>query len=168
MSPALSSFDGQKPGVHGKHKVNMNYLKNCQSRYRSNPLMGRTRTGSPDGFKPSKFDCTLKICVQPISRARDLGPQTLYMQEVKALMRLHVSTSSSESKLLIYVISTEISCHCAGAIKLELFLNLMYCIRINIVLDLESSLNIYQMTICLKELSDYSLGYLPKEFGLKL
>ena len=32
-------------------------LENCQSRYRSNTWMGRTRTGGPDEFEPSKFDC---------------------------------------------------------------------------------------------------------------
>ena len=35
----------------------MNYLENCQSRYGSNPSMGRTRTIGPDEFEPSKFDC---------------------------------------------------------------------------------------------------------------
>ena len=99
MSPALSSFDRQKPGVHGKHKVHMNYLENCQSRYRSNPLMGRTRTDGPDGFEPLKFECTLKNVCSPSAEQEILVLihfHTLYMQ-VKALMRLHISTSSSES-----------------------------------------------------------------------
>ena len=35
----------------------MNQLENCQSRYRSNTWMGRTRTNGPYEFEPSKFDC---------------------------------------------------------------------------------------------------------------
>ena len=47
-----------KHDVHGKHKVHMNYLEKCRSRYLSNPLMGRTHTHGPDEFEPLKFDCT--------------------------------------------------------------------------------------------------------------
>ena len=43
--------------VHGKHKVHVNYLENCQTRYRSNPLMGQTLTDGPNEFELSKFDC---------------------------------------------------------------------------------------------------------------
>ena len=35
----------------------MNQLENCQARYCSNTLMGRTRTDGPDEFEPTKFDC---------------------------------------------------------------------------------------------------------------
>ena len=42
----------------------MKYLENCQSRYPSNPSMGRTRTDGPDEFEPSKFDCScFRICI---------------------------------------------------------------------------------------------------------
>ena len=40
------------------HKVHMNQLENCQSGYRSNTWMGRTRTQGPDEFEPSKLDCS--------------------------------------------------------------------------------------------------------------
>ena len=38
----------KKRCVHGKHKVHVNSLENCQTRYSSNPLMGQTRTDGPD------------------------------------------------------------------------------------------------------------------------
>ena len=47
-----------KLGVHGKHKVHVNSLENCQTRYRSNPLIGQTLTDGLDKFEPSKFDCS--------------------------------------------------------------------------------------------------------------
>ena len=39
-------------------------LENCQSRYRSNTWMGRTRAGGPNEFEPSKFDCIIISLIQ--------------------------------------------------------------------------------------------------------
>ena len=41
----------------------MNYLENCQSRYRSNPWMGGTCTDGSDELEPSKFDCMTSIFI---------------------------------------------------------------------------------------------------------
>ena len=42
-------------------KKTWNQLENWQARYRSNTWIGRTRTGGPDEFEPSKFDCMYKV-----------------------------------------------------------------------------------------------------------
>ena len=39
------------------NKVHIKCLKNCQSKYGSNPWMGQTLT---DKFESSKFDCKMK------------------------------------------------------------------------------------------------------------
>ena len=56
----IATLINKKRDVHGKHKVHMNYLENCQCRYHSNQSMGRTRTDGFDEFESLKFDCIRK------------------------------------------------------------------------------------------------------------